>query len=703
VNIMRAQTFLFVSWLWPMATVLAVAQSGSAPAPRGTAAATTTAPADAAPQPSIEAASIDRQVAPCTDFYQFACGAWLAANPIPADRQRWGRFNQLQERNFAILRQLLEAPGAGADRQRAADFYAACMDEGRIEARGLAPLAANLAGIAAIARSEDLLPVVAALHRIGVNVLFRFGSETDLRDATREIAAIDQGGLGLPDRDYYLKTDARSVEIKRTYQQHVETMLALVRAGSARTAAAHGADWPATGAAAVVALETALAEASLDRTTRRDPAAVDHMMRVAEWQALTPHVHWRRYTTAAGAPSFDRLNVAVPAYLQALDRLVASTPIEDVKTYLTWQLVNARAEMLPHAFAEADFDFFSRTLGGQPQQLPRWQRCVTQTDRLLGEALGKAFVDAAFGPAAKADTLAMVRAIKDAMARDIDAADWMSDETKRAAHAKLAAVTDRIGYPDTWRDYSSVRISRTDALGNLQRATAFEERRDLAKIGRVVDRGEWLMTPPTVNAYYSADRNNINFPAGILQPPFYQAGRDAAVNYGGAGAVVGHELTHGFDDQGRKFDGQGNLHNWWTDADARAYEQRASCVADQYTEYVVAGDTHLNGKLTLGENTADNGGVRLALLAYLAGPGAAADAARGDDGFTPEQRFFVGFAQIWCENRRPEFERVRATTDPHASARYRVNGVVSNMPEFQKAFACAAGQPMVRANQCRVW
>jgi endothelin-converting enzyme/putative endopeptidase len=423
-------------------------------------------------------------------------------------------------------------------------------------------------------------------------------------------------------------------------------------------------------------------------------------MTTAEWQALTPAFAWPRYVAAARSPAFARLNVTVPDYFKALNTIVASTPMDELKAYLTWQLLNASAEMLPAAFADAHFDYFNRTLGGQQQPLPRWQRCVTQTDSSLGEALGKAFVEQAFGETAKADTLAMVEGIKAAMRRDIDEAPWMSDQTKIAAKAKLDTVVDRIGFPDKWRDYSSVRVARDDALGNRQRANAFERTRTLEKIGKPVDRGEWSMTPPTVNAYYSSDRNTINFPAGILQPPFYRAGRDPAVNYGGAGAVVGHELTHGFDDSGRKFDELGNLRNWWTDADAKAYEERASCIADQYSGYVVAGDTKLNGRLTLGENTADNGGVRLALMAYLAGPGQSASVV---DGFTPEQRFFIGFAQIWCENRRPEFERLRAATDPHSSGRYRVNGTVSNMPEFQKAFGCRADAPMVRQNQCRVW
>jgi endothelin-converting enzyme/putative endopeptidase len=424
-------------------------------------------------------------------------------------------------------------------------------------------------------------------------------------------------------------------------------------------------------------------------------------MTLTQLQALTPHFNWPVYLMASRAPAFATLNVTEPAFMTAFDAIVAAQPVAALRQYFRWMLIHNAVVMLPARFRDADFAFFSRTLRGQQAPLPRWRQCVSETDERLGEALGKAFVEEAFGPQAKADTLVMVRGIKSAMGRDIDAADWMSDGTKQAAHAKLAAVVDRIGYPEKWRDYETVRVSTSDPVGSFQRAVAAERRRDLKKIGQPLDRGEWAMTPPTVNAYYSALRNNINFPAGILQPPFYAQGRDAALNYGGAGAVIGHELSHGFDDKGRQFDGDGNLRDWWTAADGKAFDERATCVAEQYSGYTVAGDAHVNGRLTLGENVGDNGGVRLALTAYLAGPGA--QAAPMVDGFTPEQRFFLGYAQIWCENARPEAERLKAATNPHASNRYRVNGVVSNMPEFQRAFACPAGAPMVRPSACRVW
>jgi endothelin-converting enzyme/putative endopeptidase len=676
-RIVAALTFVVV----PAAVALSLTRPGIAQ----------TAPAAPA---SVALTWLDRSADACTDFFQFACGGWRAANPIPPDRQRWGQFAALEEENFKILRKILEspAPPGDVDRRKAADYYAACMDESAIEAGGIGAIMPELARIDAVSRSADLPPLLAHLHEIGVPAFFRFGSQVDRRDATQQVASIDQDGIALPDRDYYLKNDTRSAAIRQKYTAHLEKTLAMLPEAPSQAAA---------DAEAVVAIEGAIAAAELDRTARRDPAATDHVLPVEQWQALTPSFDWASYLSATGAPPFKQLNVASPEYFRALNTLLLSTPIDAVKAYLRWQLLNASAELLPRAFDSARFEFFNGVLGGQKQPLPRWRRCVTQTDARLGEALGKAFIDEAFGASAKADTRAMVLGIKAAMKKDIDEATWMSDETRRSARAKLEAVVDRIGYPDKWKDYSSIRVDKTDALGNRQRAQAYDRRRTLQKIGQRVDRTEWTMTPPTVNAYYSSNRNNINFPAGILQPPFYRAGRDAAVNYGGIGAVVGHELTHGFDDQGRKFDANGNLRNWWTGSDAKNYEARSSCIADQYSQYVVAGDTHINGRLTLGENTADNGGVRLALMAYLAGPGATATPVV--DGFTREQRFFLGFAQIWCESRRDELERQRALTDSHSSGRYRVNGTVSNMPEFAKAFSCKADAPMVRQNACRVW
>jgi putative endopeptidase len=687
---MRRQIFALTFVSFPLAVALAGSADLHVRATSGVAQASRSAAAS-----GIELDALDRRTDPCTDFYQFACGGWIAKNPVPPDKQRWGRFGEVQDRNFTILRRILETPDGEGDRKKAADYYAACMDETRIESNALAPIGPDLATIDALTNPDDLPVLVAHLHSYGVPAFFRFGAQTDLNDATRMIADVDQGGLGLPDRDLYLKSDERSVTLRTKYTAHVARMFGLAGATPEQASA---------DAAAVLGLETAMATAFLDRVKRRDPAATEHRMTITELQALTPNFGWRKYAVVAEAPPLPTINVSVPDYLKALDRLIASTPAGDLQAYLRWHLLNASAERLPRAFADDDFDFFSRTLNGQQEQEPRWRRCVTETDDQLGEALGKAFVEEAFGPQAKADMLQMVQDIKSAMRSDIDAAPWMSGETKKAAMVKLNAVVDRIGYPDTWRDYSSIRVTRDDALGNRERALAFARQRTLQKIGQPVDRDEWGMTPPTVNAYYSPDRNTINFPAGILQPPFYRPGRDAAVNYGGAGGVIGHELTHGFDDQGRKFDAQGNLRDWWTPTDGQAYEQRVSCVADQYSAYTVAGDTHINGRLTLGENTADNGGLRLALMAYLAGPGARPSGKNDKvDGFTPEQRVFLGWAQVWCENARPESERMRAATNPHASNKYRVNGPMSNMPEFQKAFSCKANAPMVRQSACRVW
>ena len=670
---MRRLLFAATFVALPLATAITVAQSS---------------------QSGLQLDAMDRTADPCADFYQFACGGWVANNPIPADRASWSRFDELQERNDGTLRKVLENAAAGrdAEQKKIGDYYASCMDEAAIDKKGTAPLGPLVGKIDALSSAADLAPLVAELHTIGVNAFFSFGAEADFKDASMEMAIADQGGMGLPDRDYYLRDDPKSVELRKQYLEHVGNIARLVGA-------------PADGAAAiadiVMRIETALAKGALDNVSRRDPNRIYHKLTPAELQALTPNFQWSRYFTGIGAPPIYALNVTEPEFFKSLGQLLASTPVADIRHYLKWHVIRASAPLLPTAFVDENFRFYGTVLTGAKELRPRWKRCVQYTDRDLGEALGQAFVKEAFGPQAKADTLKMVHELEAALEKDIHALTWMTDATKKEALVKLHAVTNKIGYPDRWRDYSALTIVRGDALGNSQRANAFEFHRQLNKIGKPVDKTEWSMTPPTVNAYYNPLQNNINFPAGILQSPFYNVKTDRGVNYGGAGAVIGHELTHGFDDQGRQFDARGNLKDWWTPADAKAFVERAQCFVDEYSQFTAIGDVKVNGKLTLGENVADNGGLRISLMAYVAT--LVAGPSKSLDGFTPEQRVFLGWGQVWCENRRPEALRLMAQTNPHSPGRYRVNGVVSNMPEFQKAFSCKADAPMVRQNQCRVW
>jgi endothelin-converting enzyme/putative endopeptidase len=664
----------------PLAAVLTYAQEKTAEtAPRS--------------QSGLELSALDKSADACTDFYQYACGGWIANNPIPADRSRWGRFDELQDRNNEILHKVLEQAAANptGDNQKIGDYYGSCMDEAAINAQGIAQLQPLLTRIDAVKSANDLAPVVAELHTDQVNALFGFGSEADFKDASLEMAIADQGGMGLPERDYYTRIDEKSAALRKQYVAHVGKMLAL-----AGTPEAQATDQ----AKKVMDIEIALAKGALDVTSRRDPNKIYHKLTPQALQAMTPQFQWQQYFSGIGAPPIYALNVTEPDFFTALGKLLASTPIDDVKIYLRWQLIHSSAMILPTAFVNENFAFYGKTLTGAQELRPRWKRCVQYTDGDLGEALGAAFVKETFGPEAKADTLKVVHEIEGSLSKDIDSLTWMTDTTKREAKVKLQAVADKIGYPDKWRDYSALVIKRGDALGNSQRANAFEFHRQLKKIGNPTDKSEWGMTPPTVNAYYNPLQNNITFPAGILQPPFYSVKNDPAVNYGGVGGVVGHELTHGFDDQGRQFDARGNLKDWWTAQDAKAFTDRAQCFVDQYSNYTAVDDVKLNGKLTLGENAADNGGMRLALMSYLA---SSAVKPATLDGFSPEQRFFLGFAQVWCESRRPEASRMLAQVDPHSPGRNRVNGVVSNMPEFAKAFNCKADAPMVRQTQCRVW
>jgi predicted metalloendopeptidase len=647
------------------------------------------------PVSGVDASAMNKAVDPCVDFYQYACGTWIARNPLPADRARWGRFGELSDHNEKVLLDMLQ--GAAVQRsgrstldQKIGDYYASCMDTAAIDKKGIAPLQPELDRINAMNSNEDVAAELIRLHLVGVGALFNFGAQPDAKDSTRTIASLNQGGLSLPDRDYYLKTDPKSVEIRQRFVEHIQKMFQLA-GDSAEKAAAR--------AKAVLDFETILAKASADRVSLRDPNKRYHLMTKAELKALSPW-DWDGYFKGIGAPQFASLNVGQPDFIKQIAQTLPMDSTEPWKAYFAWQVLRQSASELPEAFEKESFDFWQRYLAGVKEPRPRSARCTVATDRALGDLLGQKYVELAFGADAKAQITQLVDALEDAMGKDIQTLPWMTSETKKAALAKLKAITNNVGYPKKWRDYSQVDIARDDFFGNGLRTGEVLHRRNIARIGQPTDKTEWGMTTPTVNAFYSPQNNRINFPAGILQPPFFDPRRDMAMNYGGIGAVIGHEMTHGFDDQGRKYDGDGNLRDWWTPADGAEFEKRAACVANEYSGFTSVDDVKLNGRLTLGENTADNGGLRVALMALQ-------NTLKGKedklDGFTPEQRVFLGFAQVWCENMSPQELRQRAMTDPHSPGRFRVNGTVQNMPEFQKAFSCKAGQPMVSANACRVW
>jgi endothelin-converting enzyme/putative endopeptidase len=653
-------------------------------------------------QSGFDILSLNRTADPCGNFYQYACGGWMKANPIPGDASRWGTFDALQERNRTLLQSLLEAasadkPGRSAIDQKIGDFYAACMNESVLDKQSMDTFQRDLNRIAVVANKSELTDLIVTMYKLGAPPFFRFSSEQDAKNSTQMIAGIDQGGLGLPDRDYYFKTDEKSVDIRKQYIAHLARIFELL--GRDKAAAQSSAD-------SVMAIETALADGSMDRVSRRDPEKIYHKLSIDELKKLAPKFDWSAFFAGLGSPSFTSLNVAVPPFFEAFNKVLANQSLENIKDYLTWMLVDQNSVMLNSVIRQEQFSFYEKYLRGSKEMRARWKTCVDLTDGLLPDALGQAFIAKTIGTEGAKRTQEMVAALERALEADIKTLDWMTDETKAKAIEKLHKITNKVGNQAKWLDYANVRVTREDAYGNAARASQADMSRELEKIGKPVDKTEWHMSQPTVNAYYDPQVNDINFPAGILQPPFYTVTADDAINFGAIGAVIGHELTHGFDDEGRQFDGDGNLRDWWTEADAKAFDARVDCLINEYGGFSPVNGVNLNGKLTLGENTADNGGMRIAYLALqekLAAAVAAGKTPEKLDGFTPEQRFFLGWAQVWCQNITDEQLRLRAQTDPHSPGEFRVNGVVSNMPEFAKAFSCRPDQPMAKGKACRVW
>jgi endothelin-converting enzyme/putative endopeptidase len=677
---------------------LGLAAPPAAPQPAGSAAAPAERPLAALPYtPSLDVSFMDRSVDPCVDFYAYACGKWSQKNPIPADRAEWAVYEKMGQENRQFLWGMLEEaarpdPGRDANTRKIGDYFASCMDEAAIDKAGAAPLRDALDQIAALRSKDELAALLGRLQPSAGGLVFGFGSGQDLESSSQVIAFVTGARLGLPERDYYLQDDAKSKEARERYRAFVQRLFELL-----------GDAAPAESTAVVLRIETALAKASLSRVERRNPHNLDHRMTRAELQALTPSLSWDVFLKTVDRPALDLFNVTEPAVFRELEKQISGSGLDDLRTYLRFRLAAARAPYLASSFVRANFAFYQGYLLGVKEMPPRWRRCVGQVDRDLGEALGEVFVRKVFPAETRAATAEMVTHIRAVMERRLETLPWMSEATRRQALAKLHAMRDKIGYPEHWRDYSGLEVRRDDFAGNVARANAFELRRRLDKIGKPVDRGEWGMTPPTVNAYYNASMNEINFPAGILLPPNFDPRLDAAPSYGNTGGTIGHELTHGFDDEGRQYTADGNLKDWWTPEDDKEFRQRAQCVADQYAQYTVVDDVKINSKLTLGEDVADLGGLILAYYAWK-------DATQGQtleprDGLLPDQRFFVGFAQWICGEDRPESRRLSALGDPHSPREARINGVVVNMPEFAAAFSCKPGQPLVKEADkvCRIW
>jgi endothelin-converting enzyme/putative endopeptidase len=654
--------------------------------------------------PSLDVKAMDRSVEPCTDFYQYSCGNWMVMNPIPADQASWSVYGKLGDENARYLWGILDeaskpSPGRTKIQAEIGDYFASCMDESTIDKLGAAPIEPLLKKIGGMKSSSELAMLLAEAKRdsspyyFGTNWLFRSGSTQDLADASQVIAEIDAGGLGLPDRDYYTKTDEKSKAIREKYANHVAAMFELI--GEKKREAADDAK-------TVLTIETALAEASLTRVEKRDPHNLDHKMTLAELAKIAPSFDWPRYFSILGLPKAGSLNVAQPKFFAAIETEIKNVPLADWKAYLRWHAVHAHAQYLSSKFVAEDFNFYRKTLRGVTEMPPRWKTCVRLVDHDLADALGQEFVRRTFTAATRQKTIEMTVRIEKAMSQEIQSLDWMTDSTKKHALEKLHAIANKVGYPEKWRDYSTVQLKPQDFYGNVARAAAWASDRDFEKIGKPVNREEWFLSAPTVNAWYNAQLNDINFPAGVLQPPLYDPKMDDAPNYGNTGSTIGHELTHAFDDEGRQFDAAGNLKDWWTSDDAKAFEERIQCIRDQYAQYTIIDDIKINSKLTSGEDVADLGGTLLAYVAWK--EETENEDLKAIDGFTPDQRFFIGFAQWACTNERPENARMNAVTNSHSPAKYRINGIVSNLPQFQKAFQCGDDKAMVRGKKsCKVW